>query len=257
MPRRVLTVELQDIVPRLRLGHSVKAIHRETGRHKTVIRAVRDLAGREGWLSPTTELPSEGEISLLYEETGHDASHPLKPYEAQIKDWLRAKYSFQVIHKLLEDMGVGVSESTVRRWIHRRLPHLPSPVILRATKAGEVMEVDFGYLGTFWDPLGGKLRKVWFFSGRRVQEKHGNGPVTADWSPGAPPFVEQESEPSYPLQFCSGQLRPNERCLARTGLGNGLSHGQRQQAALQPPARQGQLRKADEIAFIDGAMDAA
>jgi len=40
-----------------------------------------------------------------------------------------------------------VSESTVRRWIHRRFPQLPSPVILRATIAGEVMEVDFGYLG--------------------------------------------------------------------------------------------------------------
>ena len=63
MPRRVLKVELQEIVRRLRLGHSVKAIHRETGLHKTVIRTVLDLAGREGWLSLMSELPSEGEIA--------------------------------------------------------------------------------------------------------------------------------------------------------------------------------------------------
>ena len=67
MPRRVLTVDLRDIVQRLRPGQSVKAIHRETGRHKTVIRILRDLAGREGWLSLATELPSEGEIARLYE----------------------------------------------------------------------------------------------------------------------------------------------------------------------------------------------
>jgi hypothetical protein len=62
----------------------VKAIHRETGRHKTVMRAVRDLAGREGWLSLTYELPIEGEIARLYEETlsdSHCAPHPLEPYE--------------------------------------------------------------------------------------------------------------------------------------------------------------------------------
>jgi transposase len=63
-------------------------------------------------------------------------------------------------------MGVQVSESTVRRWIHHRFPQLPSPVILRATIAGEVMEVDFGYLGIYWDWQSDKQRKVWFFSSR-------------------------------------------------------------------------------------------
>ncbi len=61
-------VELREIVQRLRLGQSVKAIHRDTGRHKTVIRAVRDLALREGWLDVRTEIPSEGEIARLYGE---------------------------------------------------------------------------------------------------------------------------------------------------------------------------------------------
>jgi ferredoxin len=68
MPRRVQIVELREIVQRLRLGQSVKAIHQDTGRHKTVIRAVRDLALREGWLDVRTEIPSEGEIARLYGE---------------------------------------------------------------------------------------------------------------------------------------------------------------------------------------------
>jgi hypothetical protein len=169
MPRRVKTVELQEIVQRLRLGHSVKAIHRETGRHKTVIRAIRDLAVQAGWLDVLKELPSEGEIARMYGEAtigGQDQPHVLDVYESQLKEWVEAKYSFLIIHKLLSAQGVECSESTVRRWIHRRFPKLPSPVITRATIPGEVMEVDYGYLGIFWDPQSRKHRKVWFFSAR-------------------------------------------------------------------------------------------
>jgi hypothetical protein len=168
MPRRVTTVQLQDIIQRLRVGQGVKAIHKETGRHKTVIRAVRDLAVRQGWLNPLVEIPSEGEIVRLHADSAEDREQPhvLDPYEEQIKEWVGKKYSLIVIHKMLASQGVSLSESTVRRWIHRQFPHLPSPVITRATTPGEVMEVDYGYLGAFWDPKSGKLRKVWFFSGR-------------------------------------------------------------------------------------------
>ena len=49
---------------------------------------------REGWLGAATEVPSEGEIARLYEETlgaSREAAHPLEAYEEQIKEWLRAK----------------------------------------------------------------------------------------------------------------------------------------------------------------------
>jgi hypothetical protein len=39
-------------------------------------------------------------------------------------------------------------------------------VILRATIAGDVMEVGFGCPGTYWDRQSGTQRKVWFFSAR-------------------------------------------------------------------------------------------
>jgi hypothetical protein len=169
MPRRIATVELQEVVQRLRLGHSVKAIHRETGRHKTIIRCIRDIALREGWLDLHTQLPSEGEVARLYGEAAADGqgqAHELDHYEGLIRGWVEAKYSFLVIHRLLGELGAKCSESTVRRWIHRSFPQAPCPVILRATIPGEVMEVDYGYLGVFWDPQSRKERKVWFFSGR-------------------------------------------------------------------------------------------
>ena len=169
MPRRVNMIELQDIIHRLRLGQSVKAIHRETGRHKTVVRTLKALAQREGWLQPGAGLPSEGQIQRLYEQARQivrESAHPLDVYREQVAGWLKKNYSFVVIHRLLTRQGVSCSEATARRWIHRHFPDVPLPVIVRPTTAGEVMEVDFGYLGLFWDPQRSAARKTWFFSGR-------------------------------------------------------------------------------------------
>jgi hypothetical protein len=77
-------IELQDIVQRLRLGQSVKAIHRETGRHKTIIRTLRALAVQERWLEADGELPNEGQLKRLYEEAlqiSQDNAHPLDAYQ--------------------------------------------------------------------------------------------------------------------------------------------------------------------------------
>jgi hypothetical protein len=103
------------------------------------------------------EPPSEAEIARRYVQSvtaDWEEPHSLQPYEGQIKEWLQGKYSFQVIHRLLSQQGVALSESTVRRWIHCHFPQIPSAVILRATIAGEVMEVDFGYMGAYWEPEG-------------------------------------------------------------------------------------------------------
>jgi hypothetical protein len=71
MPRRITVIELQDIVQRLRMGQPVKAIHRETGRHKNIICTLRALAMRERWLESDRDLPYEGEPKRLYEEARH------------------------------------------------------------------------------------------------------------------------------------------------------------------------------------------
>ena len=153
-------MELQDIVRRLRMKQSIKAIKRETGKHRRVIRKVLELAEQEGWLDDKRELPSEHQLQEVYHEQrdGEDSrSHPLHPLDAhrdQIKRWHRDGYSFLVIHELLQQRGVEYSETTVRRYIHR---HFPSPVRLvmrRETKPGEVMEVDFGHLGLTWGSPG-------------------------------------------------------------------------------------------------------
>ena len=52
-------MDLQEIVRRLRMNQSIKAIKRETGKHRSVIRRVRELAEQEGWLV-AADLPGDG-----------------------------------------------------------------------------------------------------------------------------------------------------------------------------------------------------
>ena len=52
-------MELQDVVNRLRMKQSIKAIKRETGKHRSVIRRVLQLAEQEGgWMSSKSYRPS-------------------------------------------------------------------------------------------------------------------------------------------------------------------------------------------------------
>ena len=72
-------MDLQEIVRRLRMNQSIKAIKRETGKHRSVIRRVRELAEQEGWLD-AAELPSERQLRELYHEqqqAERGAAHPL------------------------------------------------------------------------------------------------------------------------------------------------------------------------------------
>ena len=162
-------MELQDIARRLRMGQSIKAIKRETGKHRRVIRRVLQLAEQEAWLDAERELPSEHQLQEVYHEQRGDEEgrrHPLDARRDQIEGWRREGYSFLVIHELLQQRGVEYSETTVRRYIHRHFPPPVRPVMRRETKPGEVMEVDFGHLGLTWDAATRSRRRTWVFSGR-------------------------------------------------------------------------------------------
>ena len=96
MAMRTSPMELQDIVRRLRMNQSIKAIKRETGKHRRVIRRVLELAGQEGWLDAKRELPSEHRLQEVYHEQrdGTDGrGHPLDAHRDQIKGWHREGYS--------------------------------------------------------------------------------------------------------------------------------------------------------------------
>ncbi|GAB6277739.1 MAG: hypothetical protein SAMD01599839_22790 [Rectinema sp.] len=161
-------IELRDLVLQLRKGESIKSMHRSSGRHKSVIRALKALAEQNRWLESTSSVPTEAEIQAVWTTRINDQetkTHPLDALSEDFQRWLSEGTSFVVMHKLASE-SVPCSEATVRRYLHRRFPQLPVPVVPRQHEPGKVMDVDFGYLGLVDDETEGRLRKAWLFSGR-------------------------------------------------------------------------------------------
>jgi hypothetical protein len=165
-------IELRDLLLMLRKGESIKSIHRTTRRHKTVIRTLKTLAEEHHWLLPDSEIPSEAELKEAWERNAvrktaerEPKCHPLDVLKDDFTRWIAEDTSFVVMHKLASGT-IPCSEATVRRYLHRRFPNLPEPVIPRHHEPGKVMDVDFGYLGLIDDESTGRIRKAWLFSGR-------------------------------------------------------------------------------------------
>jgi len=88
-------------------------------------------------------------------------------YREDIERWLNEKTSYLLIHEYLNQRGVMLSETTVRRQVQRMFPgRFRGAVMLRETIPGEILEVDFGYLGLVYDSTTDRRRKGWVFSAR-------------------------------------------------------------------------------------------
>jgi transposase len=168
MPRRRTVTELREIIIRLKKGCSVRAINRALGVHRTIIREVRDRAQDEGWLDPKAPLPTEEQVQeSVRGNVGRQTvdAHPLDALKELFRLWLEEGYTCVVMHQLIQGY-YKCSYSTVRRYIQSRFPRHPRPVMRRIAKPGEVLELDFGYLGITFDPDSLRNRKTYLFSAR-------------------------------------------------------------------------------------------
>ncbi len=128
-------IELRDLVLQLRKGESIKSMHRSSGRHKSVIRALKALAEQQGWLASTSSVPTEAEVQAVWATRLSDPAtevHPLDALSEDFQRWLSEGTSFVVMHKLATER-VPCSEATVRRYLHRRFPQLPIAAVIKAS----------------------------------------------------------------------------------------------------------------------------
>lgn len=161
-------VEKREILLALRKQDSIRAINRNLHVHRTIIRVIMNFAEQKGWLDPSSEMPTDYEIAQI--QTGSPSLkkvHPLESYADRIKEWSTDGIRAVVIQRFLKNQyQVNCKIGSLRRFIRKVDPKLPEPVMIRSALPGEVMDVDFGYLGYLWDPIQSKQVKVWVFSGR-------------------------------------------------------------------------------------------
>lgn len=126
------------------------------------------------WNGPADDLPSMGELleavrKLKPERLAPQCASSAEPYRKQIESMLEKGSSPRAIYDRLrlEDQEFKCSPSAVKRFCSRWKKDrgvTPDEVVIPVvSKAGEVAQVDFGYVGKLYDPSGGVLRKAWLF----------------------------------------------------------------------------------------------
>jgi len=156
--------EVRSIIQRLKLGQSIRQIHKELGIYRPIIRELHDLAIIHQWLEPESSMPSDEEISNVRNSKAKIQFHPLDAHREQIRAWHEQDLSSVVIRRLLKEVCACTCDiQMVRRYRKKHFPKLKEPVMVRSTEPGRDMEVDFGYLGKFLDD-DGTIKKVWLFS---------------------------------------------------------------------------------------------
>lgn len=72
-----------------------------------------------------------------------------------------------VWQRLRDEHGLATSLTSFRRWVVGNVPEEARrgmvTVLRDDVPAGEEAQIDYGLLGTWTDPVGGKRRKVWAF----------------------------------------------------------------------------------------------
>lgn len=125
-------------------GLSRRKVAEQLGIHRKVIKRIeRDLASGSS-------------------RVGYHREKLLAGFEQQIKDFLSADLTAELIHqKLAKEHSLSVSYTTVSRFVRQLKADVESFVPMHSA-AGEEAQVDFGYLGVFDRGDGAKV-KVWVF----------------------------------------------------------------------------------------------
>jgi transposase len=157
---------LVDLIHRLRLGQSQRAVARDLGLSRQTVRKYHALAEAAGYLDPASLLPDVQLVAAALSSAPEPPRTPssVLPYQAVVERLLAQGVEMTTIYdRLREQHGYPGSYSSVRRFVRRVRPTQPRLTIRVHTAPGEEAQVDFGSAGPFLDPLSGRVRPAYAF----------------------------------------------------------------------------------------------
>jgi transposase len=166
---------LQELVRLHRLKTGAREVARLLRMSPNTEREYREGLAAAGLLDgPADQVP---ELEVLKEAVArHVPAKVPKQMVSSVEDWLPAIHALAVagltpqsIHDRLRTEksdylgSYWAVRQAYRRWKRERGVQAEDVVIPVVTRAGEVAQVDFGYVGRLYDPAAGALRKAWAF----------------------------------------------------------------------------------------------
>jgi transposase len=162
-----MTLDVRELIRRLRAGQSQRAIARDLGIARKTVAKYQLLARQEGLMEGP--LPSPAGLEKLLEDTVPPSNLPRQPYKAArfkpvIEELRRQKVEIKAIfQRLQEDHGFEGSYSAVHRFVRQLEPAPKAGFVRLETGPGQEAQVDFGSAGKMVDPATGEIRKAWVF----------------------------------------------------------------------------------------------
>jgi len=185
---RLPTMDVQELLRRLRAGESRGAIVRAMKMSPNTVKAYRQWATQHGLLEG--ELPDLSTLESLRRQTYASQSTPRHPnvssleaYRTEITELVSQNRKPRAIWSLLQSHhpGCAGSESAVRRLVKGlKAQALPEATVRIETAPGEVAQVDFGYVGELVDPQRNLARKAWVFVMTLAWSRHQYAQIVFD-----------------------------------------------------------------------------
>ena len=186
---RLTTMNLHELLRRLRAGESHKAIVRALHMSPHTVAKYQRWAETQHLLSgPLPDLTALEALRTQTLDAPRPQRHPnessLEPYRTEITDWLKQGRTPMTIWRLLKQHHIDqfhASSSAVYRFVRAVRDSQPPEVTLRIeTSPGEVGQVDFGYIGTLRDDQTGEARKAWVFTVVLAWSRHQYAEIVFD-----------------------------------------------------------------------------
>lgn len=169
-------VDVTEILVHWRAGRSLSEIAESLGVDRKTIRKYVAPAIAAG-LEPGGPAKSDSEWAALVrgwfpslaDTRLRQITWPqIEVHRDYIVAMLRAGVSKQTIwQRLRDEHGLAASVSSVKRYIEANLPEdglrAKVTVLREDPPPGQEAQIDYGYLGTWTDPIGGRRRRIWAF----------------------------------------------------------------------------------------------
>lgn len=167
---------VRDLVHRLRAGDSERRIAKDLGISRPTVHRYYEFAEREGYLRPGSPMPDDSTLTAALGEPPRPPRMPssVAPYDETVRRLLDQQVEMTAIFaRLRDDYGYTGGYSSVRRYVHQICPPEPAAAVVRVhTAPGEEAQVDFGPVGTLFDPVAGRPRPAYAFVATLCYSRH-------------------------------------------------------------------------------------
>jgi len=168
--RKISMVEVDEILYRWLKGISERKIAHSLGISRNTVKKIVSKAKAAGLKRTSEQAEAEEKLGTLLnslydkKKSQGQAEVYIAARHEQIMSWLSAPHmTVNQMVRLFKEQGDAVSETSLRRYIRKHIPSLPSSTVHLQTIPGNQAQVDFGYVGLMKDPVSQKMRKAYAF----------------------------------------------------------------------------------------------